>query len=80
MTKTWQERFRLKLWNVYATIFQSSLYDDKQLKEKEDVMVEFITDLRKGDMEALIEMLPDFLDECSNNNNIKNLIKDYYER
>ena len=36
------KEFRLKLWNVYATIFQSSLYDEKQLKEKEDVMVKFL--------------------------------------
>ncbi len=37
------KEFRLKLWNVSATIFQSSLlYDEKQLKEKEDVMVKFL--------------------------------------
>jgi len=49
--------FRLKLWNVYATIFQLSGYDSKQLKEKEDVMVDFITlAYNTGHKEALDEM------------------------
>lgn len=57
--QTWQEKFRLKLWNVYATIFQSSFYDDKQLKEKEDVMVKFLEEMidqiRKKDFKETLK-------------------------
>lgn len=37
------EEFELKLHNVYATIFQLSGYDDKQLKEKMYTMTSFLS-------------------------------------
>ena len=53
----WEKDLRLKLHNVYATIFQLSKYNNKQLNEKEDIIVNFIKDLRKRDEEELIKGL-----------------------
>ena len=77
-TKTWQEEFKLKRYNVYATVFQLSKYNNQQLKEKADVMVQFISDLRKRDMEALIEIMKDEFAPSDNFLTI-DLIKNYYE-
>ena len=44
------DKFRLKQHNVYATVFQLSGYDKEQLKEKQDVMDDFLKD-------SLISML-----------------------
>ena len=41
----WEKELRLKIWNVYATVFQISGYDDNQLKEKEDVIINHIQSL-----------------------------------
>jgi len=70
----WEEYFRLKLKNVYATVFQLSGFDEKQLKEKEDIMVEFIKDLRKKDEEELIKSLG----EQYGGEHFMSVIKDYY--
>ena len=88
------EEFRLKLNNVYATVFQLSGYSKEQLKEKEDVMVDFISSLRQQDCKALIEMIGTFTPTCgyeceeekgfqkgiqAEQSLIKNNIQDYYK-
>lgn len=61
MPQNWEQEFRLKLHNVYSTIFQGSLYDDKQLKEKADVMVDFIKQIRQQDNEELIKNIENLI-------------------
>jgi predicted Fe-S protein YdhL (DUF1289 family) len=60
------EEFELKLHNVYATIFQLSGYDDKQLKEKMDVMTSFLSkaigQTREETIREVEEILPDEYD------------------
>ena len=87
-TKTWQEGFDEEFpnffENYYYTKDASSGLDTDALNKD---IKQFISDLRKGDMEALIEMLPEITPGYTPGNpiyyravnDIKSLIKQYYE-
>jgi hypothetical protein len=54
----WADGLRLKIHNVYATVFQLSGYDDNQLKEKEDVIIFEVASLLEQEKIKMLEALP----------------------
>lgn len=86
-TKTWQKRFD-EAFGVYWSNYKNTLYrcnpndilDRPSIINSEDIK-QFISDLRKRDMEALIEMLPkdDNSETFLYRNRVKKIIKDYYD-
>ena len=61
MEKELQEQLRLKIHNVYATVFQLSGYDTDQLKEKAEVIISFIDQnfIGKEEMREKVDKLKD---------------------
>lgn len=83
-TKTWQEKFD-EAFGVYWSNYKNTLYrcnpndilDRPSIINSEDIK-QFISDLRKRDMEALIEIMKDKFAPSDNFFTI-DLIKNYYE-
>ena len=65
----WEKELRQKIRNVYATVFQLSLYDEEQLKEKEDVIIDFISSKLKEVLDECIgDKLPEDIDNYAYEN------------